>query len=79
MENMESEAGKCERQIDCMTVGRVRSRRRTLERSDWIRAAKRYLKDGAKALSDALTLIGTGCFLGIGFGIGLVYAMTFFG
>lgn len=59
-----------EKQIDCMTVGRVKPRR------NYKRAAVRLYKDAVESLANVLTLIGVGCFVGIGFGAGLAMAMT---
>lgn len=60
-----------EKQIDCMTVGRVRPRKRNYKR-----AAAHMVHNAAESLSAVLTLIAIGCFVGIGFGAGLAMAMT---
>lgn len=60
-----------EKQIDCMTVGRAKPRKRNYKR-----AASRYAKHAAESLATVMTLIGVGCFVGIGFGAGLAMAMT---
>lgn len=61
----------CEKQIDCMTVGRVKPRKRNYKR-----AAVRLYRGAVESLVSVLTLIGVGCFVGIGFGAGLAMAMT---
>lgn len=63
-----------EKQIDCMTVGRVKPRKRSYKS-----AAVRLYKDAVESLISVLMLIGVGCFVGIGFGAGLAMAMTTLG
>lgn len=64
----------CEKQIDCMTVGRVKPRKRNYKR-----AVGLYVTHAVESLGTVLTLIGAGCFVGIGFGVGLAYAMAIIG
>lgn len=63
-----------EKQIDCMAVGKVKPRKRNCKRT-----ISRYAKGAAESLATVMTLIGAGCFVGIGFGAGLAWVMTIVG
>ncbi len=51
-----------EKQIDCIRVGKVRARKKS-----W----KVIAKSAVDSLATAMSIVGIGCFLGIGFGGGL--------
>ena len=55
-----------EKQIDCIRVGKVKARKR-----NWNVSAEIVAKGAAGSLATVLSIVGIGCFLGIGFGGGL--------
>ena len=55
-----------EKQIDCIRVGKVKAREK-----NWKVKATIIAKSAADSLATVMSIIGIGCFLGIGFGGGL--------
>ena len=55
-----------EKQIDCIRVGKVKARKK-----NWKAQMIEMAADALDSLATALTYVGIGCFLGIGFGGGL--------
>lgn len=55
-----------DKQIDCIRVGKVKARKRK-----WKVNVEILAKGAAESLATVMSIVGIGCFLGIGFGGGL--------
>ena len=66
MDKHKEEIKMQKKQIDCIRVGKVKARKK-----NWKAQVMAVAADALDSLATALTYVGIGCFLGIGFGGGL--------